>query len=104
MDLYNGQTQAAYTELSSPVRETHPVKARHLDFSLCNSNRMRSFGFRNRDGFLGPDGMTNVPRCHRDWRLGTMRKQKTRNSYLEEVHSGFLFGYSLLAFESERSL
>lgn len=104
MDLYDGQTQAAYTGLSSAVRETHPVKARHLDRSLCNSNRMRIFGFPNRDGFLGPDGMTKVPGCRRGWLLDTMWEQKTRDSYLEEVHSDFLFEYSLLAFEYECSL
>ena len=94
MDLYDGQTQAADVELSSAAQETHPVKARHLLFSLCHSNRARSFGVPNRDGFLRPDGMTNVPGCRRGWRLNTMREQKTRNSYLEEVQSHSFVGYS----------
>ena len=94
MDLYDSQTQATDTELSSAVQETHAVKARHLFFSLYHSNRMRNFGFPNRDGFLGPDGMTKVPGCRRGWRLDTMKEQKVRSSYLEEVQSRSLFGYS----------
>ena len=72
--LYAGQGQAAEDEASSRVQEAHPCKARNLVFSLCHSNCTRRFGVRNRDGFLGPDGMTNVPGSRRDWRLDTERE------------------------------
>ena len=61
MHLYNGQTQAADPKFSSGVQETHPCKARHFFFNLYHSNRMRKFGVRSSDGFISPDGMTNVP-------------------------------------------
>ena len=61
MHLYSGQAQAADGALSGAVRRTYPHRARTFFFSLCHSNRMRIFGVRNMDGFLGPDGMTNVP-------------------------------------------
>lgn len=83
--LYNGQTQAADAKLSSAVQETHLCKARTLLFSLYHSKRMRSVGVRNRDGFLGPVGMTNVPGSRRGWRLDTVMEQKARDSYLEEA-------------------
>ena len=59
--LPNRQIQVADAKLSRAVQETHPLKACHFFVNLYHSNRMRSFGVRIRDGFLGPDGITNVP-------------------------------------------
>lgn len=49
------------------------------------------------DGFLGPDGMTNVPGIRRCWRFATVREQKATckdswDSYLEESPRRSLFG------------
>lgn len=95
MHLYNGQTQAPNAQLSSAVQETHPRNAINLFFSLNHSNRKRKFGVRKMDGFLGPDGMTNVPGRRRCWRLDTEREQKAKDSwdsYLEEAPRHFQFG------------
>lgn len=61
MQLHNGQIQVADADLARAVQETHPLKACHFFFNLYHSNRMRNVGVRIRDGFLGPDGITNVP-------------------------------------------
>ena len=61
MDLHIGQTKAEDDTLSCANQETHPRKARNLFPSLYHSNRKRKIGVPKRDGFLGPDGITNVP-------------------------------------------
>lgn len=46
---------------------------------------MRSTGVRNREGFRGPAGITNVPGSRRGRCLDTVRGQEARDSYLEEA-------------------